>query len=802
MTESAQTQPAGRYWLWIFGVVFSIVGIFLAAGGLQLISLGGSWYYSLAGIGLILSGVFLALRKAWGVWLYVLVFAGTLIWSFWEAGFDFWPLVPRLSPVLVMGVVTGLLAPAILGAGVRKFSLAIAAVLAVVIAAGAWGLFVPHNVIRPGEIASSGEAPAADGGSQPGDWLHVGREPSGRRYAPFDQINLSNVGKLKLAWTYRTGDVATPPFNEQNTPLQVGDTLYVCTPKNKVIALDAETGTEKWVFDSQAGGPGEFRLCRSLGYADLSKNTVAAKIAAKDGLPAPSLPSPAEDCARRVFLSTTDARLIALDAATGEICTGFGEDGTVALNIGMGDFDPRFYFSNSGPVVIENGLLVLGGRVKDNQSVGEPSGVVRAFDVRDGSLAWAWDLGAPDRTGMPPAGETFTPGTPNMWTLASFDPDLGLVYLPLGNATPDWWGGHRTEADDTYASAVVAVDYLTGLERWHFQTTHHDLWDYDVSSQPTLYDLPDGSGGTIPVLIQPTKRGEIFMLDRRTGELVADVEERPVPQEPVAEGDRLSPTQPYSVGMPSIRQPVLTEADMWGMTIFDQLACRISFRKLRYQGDFTPQSTDAILQHPGNLGGMNWGSGGIDERNHYFVISDIRVPVEVRLIPRDPSEDQNTYGKLSDYPQYGTPFRASARPFFSLLGIPCTEPPFGTMTAIDLQSRKIAWQVPIGTPKDSAPFLGIKTRLPFPLGMPKVGGSLATAGGLIFSSGATDYDFRAIDSRTGEVVWSQHLPVGTQSTPMSYISPVSNRQFIVLTAGGSSAAVDHGDYVFAFVVDE
>lgn len=801
MTDSP-TPPRARRWpAWLFGAVFALVGLALTLGGLQLAGLGGSWYYLIAGLALIASGVLIALGKATGVWLQAVLFIVTVLWSIWEAGFDFWPMVPRLAPFVVMALVTALLAPSILGARAKTPARATAAVMVVLLLAGAWGLFQPHNAIRPTELAQVTDPDATlkkPGASQPGDWRDVGREGSGRRYAPYDDINLSNVGDLKVAWTYRTGDVATPPFQEENVPLQVGDTLFVCTPADRVIALDSATGAEKWTFDPQASGPKEFRLCRSLGYADLSQNTVAAKIAAKAGEPAPALPASDDPCATRIYLSTTDTRLIALDARTGELCRDFGDNGTVAMNIGMGDFDPRFYFSNSGPVVIENGLLILGGRVKDNQMVGEPSGVVRAFDTRDGALVWAWDLGRPGETGMPADGETFTQGTPNMWTLSSYDPELGLAYFPLGNATPDWWGGHRRDFDEEYSSSVVAVDYVTGLERWHFQTTHHDLWDYDVSSQPTLYDLDDGT----PVLLQPTKRGEIFMLDRRTGDPVAEVEERAVPTEGGAPGETLSPTQPYSVGMPSIRQDVLTEADMWGMTIFDQMSCRIAFRKLRYEGDFTPQSTEGILQFPGNLGGFNWGSGAIDERTGYFIISDIRVPVEVKLIARPADEAKDTFGGLRDYPQYGTPFRTSARPFFSALGIPCVEPPFGTMTAIDLNTQQVVWQSPIGTPKDSAPFLGIKTRMPFPLGMPKVGGSLVTAGGLVFSSGATDHDLRAIDSTTGEVVWSITLPAGTQSTPMSYVSPETGKQYIVLTVGGAAGDIDHGDYVYAFALDD
>ncbi len=775
---------AGRWRLRVIGLLMALFGLYVAVQGGRLLSLGGSSYYLLFGLATAASGALIATRRPAAIWLIFLIFACTCMWALAEVGLRFWPLVPRIAPAWVMLMIALAFVPLLRGGGGRRLSRAALAVMALASVVGLGAMALPHGMIQPERLASL--PVGADGA---GDWLHYGRTPDGQRYAPFSQINRETVKRLKIAWTYRTGTLAEGALKDQNTPLQVGDSLYVCTPDDRVIALDADSGKQKWTYNSKATGP-EFVLCRSLGYADLSRN----EINPADG------PALAGACPHRLYLSTTDARLIALDAATGKPCPAFGAQGTVDLTDGLGVVDRRFYFGNSGPLVIENGLVVVGARVKDNQSVKEPSGVVRAFDARNGALVWAWDLGRPDRTGAPPDGERYTPGTPNMWTTLSYDPALGLVYLPLGNATPDFWGGHRSKADDEYTAAIVAVDYRTGRERWHFRTVNHDLWDYDLPAQGTLYDMPDGKGGTIPVLIQITKRGEIFVLDRRNGNAVTRVEQRAVPAGPLVRGERLARTQPYSVGMPSIRRPPLVEADMWGMTILDQLSCRIAFRQMRYDGDFTPPSEQPTLQYPGNLGGMNWGGATIFRPLDYLIVNDIQVPVVFRLILRSQDPDPAIFGGLARYPQYGTPYLASGKPFFSGLGIPCIAPPFGTMTAIDMKTRRIVWQRPIGTTRDSAPF-GFRVGVPFPLGMPTRGGTLATAGGLLFFGGATDHVLRALDVRNGEILWEDRLPVGATATPMTYVSPRSGRQYVVQTASGSMGTPGFGDYVIAYALD-
>ncbi|MNE23303.1 Quinate/shikimate dehydrogenase (quinone) [compost metagenome] len=386
-----------------------------------------------------------------------------------------------------------------------------------------------------------------------------------------------------------------------------------------------------------------------------------------------------------------------------------------------------------------------------------------------------------------------------MWSTAAYDSKRGLLFIPLGNSTPDFWGGHRTDAANRYASSVVALDYKTGRERWAYQTVHHDIWDYDIPAQPALYDVPDGKGGSVPALIQTTKTGNIFMLNRETGKPIADVVERGVPQQELA-GDKTAPTQPHSVGMPYIGQEKLTESDMWGATIYDQLLCRIQFKSLRYDGAFTPPGTTASLQHPGNFGGMNWGSVSINEDTGTMVVNDIRIPLRVQLVPSEHHEIAGNGKPHSEFaPMRGTPFVLTNSSFVSPIDVPCQAPPYGTVTGIDLNTRQIIWQRPAGTVQDTA-IAGVKVRAPFPIGMPTIGGTVSTRSGLVFFAGTQDYFLRAYDQGTGEELWKARMPVGSQATPMTFVSPSSNRQFVVVSAGGARSSMDRSDLLIAYAL--
>ena len=841
--EIMSEENTGSAWapwpVWLVILLMVVGGGYLLYGGIQLISLGGSWYFAPTGAALLVSALLVARRNTAGLYLFLLVFAATAAWSLWDVGLQFWPLVSRLVAPAVLGVLLFLTAPTLTRGGWRigwGISLVAVALLVVGLTATGYRAFQPVPYVA----ATSAPEVIAEVADAPADWNNYGRTPAGTRYAPDTQITPENVANLEVAWTFRHGDVPVDAggigANDQNTPLQIGDTVYACTVRNVVHALDADSGEVRWSFDPKAESP-LWQRCRSVSYFESTGEISAGLQAIRDeeaaaeaaraaeeaaaqtetegegeetaaAEAAEAAPAPVEQaqapqdavCQRRIVMTTIDARLISLDADTGELCPQFGDNGVVDLKIGMGEVRPGFYFQTSAPTVAE-GIVIIGGWVVDNVAVGLPSGVVRGFDAETGELVWAWDLGNPEITRYPPEGETYTRGTPNVWTTPAFDPELGLVYLPTGNATPDFFGGHRREFDEEYTSSVVALDIQTGRERWHFRTVNHDLWDYDVPSQPALYDLPDGSGGTQAALIQTTKRGQIFVLDRATGEPIFDVEEREVPQG-AAEGDWTAPTQPYSVGMPAIGVEPLTEARMWGATPFDQLYCRIEFRKLRYDGDFTPPGLDASLQWPGFFGGMNWGSSSIHEPTGYLVVNDTRSPHRIQLVAReiaDQADARNSHEGLSG--QLGTPYGAAKVTFMSPLGVPCQEPPYGTLTAVDLKTQTIAWQVPLGTVEDNGP-LGIKMGLSMPVGMPTVGGPVTTGSGLVFYSGTLDQNIRAFDLATGEEVWKHRLPVGTQVTPLVYTSPATGRQFVVVSAGGSRASDVRGDYIIAFALPQ
>jgi quinate dehydrogenase (quinone) len=780
--------------LWVLGGLMALIGLAIGIGGAYLVALGGSFYFLLMGVVMLISAVLIFKKKTAGLVLYGAAFICSIFWAISDAGMDFWPLFSRLFTFAVLAFLAAIAWPILRAAKsttpVKKApAYGIAALLAVCMLVSAGWMFVPQV-----QVAANEEVPVkpVTPDEVQKDWKHWGNTTHGDRFAALDQINKDNVAGLEVAWTAHTGDI--PQSNgsgaeDQNTPLQVGDTLFVCTPYSKVLALDVDSGKEKWRFDSHATAP-NWQRCRGLGYFVETTQKVAATLAE---------PAQPAACPRRLFLPTTDARLLAINADNGKLCEDFGDHGTVDLKAGMGEVKPGYYQQTSTPLVAGN-VVVVGGRVADNFSTGEPPGVVRAYDVHTGKLAWAWDPGNPAITGLPPEGQTYTRGTPNVWSAMSYDAKLGLIYLPTGNATPDFFGGTRTAQDDKYSSSIVAVDAATGQVRWHFQTTHHDLWDFDLPSQPLLYDLPDGKGSTTPVIVQTSKQGMIFMLNRETGEPVAKVEERPVPQGNI-EGERYSKTQPYSVGMPMIGNETLTESDMWGATPIDLLICRIEFKGMRHEGVYTPPGLDRSLQYPGSLGGMNWGSVSVDPNNSLMFVNDMRLGLANYMVPRANVAKNASGIEMGIVPMDGTPFGAMRERFLSPLGIPCQKPPFGTMSAIDLKSGKVVWQVPVGTVQDTGP-LGIRMHLPIPIGMPTLGASLSTQSGLLFFAGTQDFYLRAFDTANGKEIWKSRLPVGSQSGPMTYVSPKTGKQYIVINAGGARQSPDRGDYIIAYALPD
>lgn len=773
----------------LLGGLLAVTGLLLLLGGGYLVVLGGSAYYALAGIAMLVSGILVGRGRAAGAVIFAVVFLGTVAWAIWEVGLQFWPLVPRIAPMLVMAFVMFLLLPRLTGGRSRGSAFVGAGVTALCLVWGLVAAFLPQGVIRPA-AAVNGINVASSVANAEQDWTYFGRTPAGTRFAPFEQITPDNVSRLEVAFTVRTGDVTEPGIESQNTPLQVGDKLFTCTPRNQVLALDADTGSEIWRFNPKVKVAGYSR-CRGVGYHDAS---------ASSSSPGTAMDSSDHSCVQRIILTTVNAQMFALDAATGEPCESFGENGMVDLRKQIGGGNPAFYFQTSAPTVARN-MVIVGSFVMDGRAETMQGGVIRAFDVITGDILWAFDPGNPRADKLPPPGQSFVQSTANMWSTPAFDDELGMIYLPMGGASDDFWGANRSEETKRYTTTILALDIATGRERWHFQTVHYDKWDYDNASQPALIDVPDGKGGTVPAVLQPTKTGQLFLLDRRTGIPIANVEERPVPQSG-QEGDWTAPTQPVSVGMPQIGTEPLTEASMWGGTFFDQLYCRIRFRQARYQGPYTPITTQPTIIYPGYYGGMNWGGVSVDEDKGILVVNDIRMPQVVSLVPQDqvPAGAGADAHSLGLYPQKGGPYATRHETLMSFLGVPCNAPPWGTLTGVDLQSRKILWQRPAGTVKDSVLPIGMKFHLPIPLGMPTLGGPISTASGLTFYTGTQDYYLRALDTKTGEELWKARLPVGTQSTPMTYVSPKTGRQYVIVTAGGARLSPDHGDYVIAYAL--
>lgn len=773
---------AGRLLRYGLALLLVVLGLVLAVGGARLLTQGGSPYYLCAGAVLLVGG-FLAFRgRAAALWLYAAFLLATLLWSLAEAGFRFWPLLPRLAGPAVLALVLAIpfVRRAVAGGGARRAGQAVLAAALASLAALAASYVLTDQGTRDEARAIAASSALPD--FAPADWPAYGRDSAGTRHSPAAQITPANAARLTEAWRYRTGDsnAARPdiaqPMSFMATPLMVDDTLVFCTPIGAVVALDPETGAQRWRHDPESTfGAAQMLNCRG----------VSVHRSGEEG-----------PCATRVLSTTVDGRLIALDLESGATCTGFGEGGMVSLLDGLGEFDRGATYTSSPPVVIGD-TAVLGGYVRDNFTSAEASGVVRAYDTGTGRLLWAWDAGRVDDAPPLGEGETYTHGSPNAWSVLSADPALGLVYVPTGNATPDHVGTHRSPQLERYASSVVALDARTGRVRWHFQTVRHDLWDYDVPAQPVLFDFPAGSG-TVPAVAVPTKRGEIFILDRRTGEPLTGIEDRPAPQGEVP-GERYAATQPYQTGFPTLRPAALRESDMWGATPIDQMLCRIRFRSLDYEGDFTPPSTRGALQYPGIFGMLNWGSASVDERRGLMLVNSSAIPQMVTLHRRadmagGEAGNAHTSGML---PQLGTDYALTMEPMMSVLGIPCTTPPWGHLTAIDIGTREVAWQVPLGTSKDIAP-LGIAVP-----GIFSIGGPITTAGGVTFIAATLDDYLRAFDTATGRELWRGRLPAGGQATPMAYVSPASGRQFVVVAAGGHGfLGSTPGDYVVAYALGE
>ena len=603
---------------------------------------------------------------------------------------------------------------------------------------------------------------AADDG-----WSAYGHDPGGTRYSPLKQVTRANVTKLKVAWTYHTG--ALQPETRLNqkaafeaTPILVDGALYLSTPYNQVIALDPATGTEKWKFDPQ--------VLRTHGYSEVTSRGVAAWTDRKGAKDAP--------CHLRIFEGTIDARLLAIDGQTGKLCTDFGDAGQVDLTQGV-DFRKSYrgdYEVTSAPTVVGD-VVIAGSSIGDNSAVSTERGVVRGYDTRTGELLWTWDP-------IPWAGQQkVRTGAANAWSTIAADEKRGLVFVPTGSASPDYYGGERP-GDNRWANSVVALKASTGEFVWGFQVVHHDLWDFDVASEPTLIEFR----GKAAVAVT-TKIGNVFVLDRETGKPLVTVEERAVPKSDIP-GEDAAPSQPIPAWSAMVPQK-LTAADAWGPTPEMRKWCQGKIESYRNEGLFTPPTIKGTISFPGNIGGVNWGGAAWDPVRNILIANTNRVAAVAKLIPR--ADMPAATGKPDEMawggefaPQRGTPYGMHRDWLISPSQMPCNPPPWGALVAFDLRSGKLRWEAPLGSMGEGAP-----------PGSISFGGPMATAGGLIFTAAALDPHLHAFDADTGKEVWTVELPASAQSTPMTY--QWQAKQYIVICAGGHGKMKSKmGDSVVAF----
>jgi quinoprotein glucose dehydrogenase len=605
-------------------------------------------------------------------------------------------------------------------------------------------------------------------------WPSYGQDPGGKRYSALRQINDKNVRKLTLAWTFRSGELATYAGTGaldkaafEATPILIGRTLYFSTPSDRVFAIDAVTGQQRWVYDPHVDLHADYSEISSRGVAAWSRG---------DSL--------------RIFVGTIDGRLIALDGHTGQSAPDFGDRGTVNLRVGYGE-----EVQETSPPAVIGDRVVVGSSMGDNQRFNQPPGVVRAYDVHTGALLWTWDPipqdpgdSAYDTWQGPKAHQS---GAANAWSILSTDEARDLVFVPSTSPSPDYYGGERL-GSNRYANSLVALRASTGKLVWSFQVVHHDLWDFDIAAQPMLIDFHGR-----PAVVVGTKMGFIYILDRETGKPLLPVEERPVPASTV-QGEQAWPTQPFP-SLPALGLQSMSTDSAWGPTPEDLAEAKTRIAKYRYEGPFTPASFQGTIMAPGNVGGINWSGMCYDPVAEMLYTNVNRVAAIIRMIPRDQVDSLGRESaevlRAETGRQRGTPyvmkrdylFKADSRGF-----VMQTRPPWGTLVGIDLHTRGKKWEVPLGYQLDPAKYPGAEK-----WGSLNFGGAIITKGHLVFIAASIDGHLRAFDSRTGQMLWEYALPASAQAAPMTY--ELDGRQYVVIAAGGHGKLhTKQGDYVMAF----
>ncbi|WP_343595337.1 glucose/quinate/shikimate family membrane-bound PQQ-dependent dehydrogenase [Acinetobacter sp.] len=799
------TQPSQSSGIRTFtAIVLAVIGLILLGGGLWLGILGGSIYYVITGILLLVTAILLFRRSTTALWIYAVLILGTTIWGLWEVGTDFWALTPRLGVLGVLGI--WLLVP-VATRGIQQPAssarMALGATLAFAILVMVYSIFNDPQEINGTITSKQPEKAQAVAGVSESDWPAYGRTQGGVRYSPLTQINDQNVKDLKVAWTFRTGDLKTAndpgEVTNQVTPIKIGNNMFMCTTHQQLVALDPATGKEKWRFDPKLKSDPSFQhlTCRGVSYFDANNTTeFAASLQHKQ--------STSTQCPRKVILPVNDGRLVAVNADNGQRCTDFGNNGEVDLQKDM----PYAYdggYNPTSPPVVTGTTIIIAGSTTDNYSTKEPSGVIRGYDVNTGKLLWVFDTGAQDPNAIPGPGQKFVHNSPNAWAPLAYDSKLDIVYVPTGVGTPDIWGGDRDKLKERYANSMLALNGTTGKLVWNFQTTHHDLWDMDVPSQPSLADVKDKSGQMVPAIYVLTKTGNVFVLDRRNGKAIVPITERPVPQTvehgPQTKGEWYSKTQPFS-DLDLAPKDKLTDKQMWGATMFDQLACRIYFKKLNYNGIYTPPSENGTLVFPGNLGVFEWGGMSVNTDRQVAVMNPIGLPFVSRLIPENPNRPETAKGSGTEQgiqPMYGVPYGVEIKPFLSPIGLPCKQPSWGFVAGVDLNTHQIVWKKRIGTVRDSLP--NLFQLPPLKIGVPGLGGSISTAGNVMFVAATQDDYIRAFNVSNGDKLWEARLPAGGQATPMTY--EINGKQYLVIMAGGhGSFGTKMGDYLVAYALPD
>ena len=609
------------------------------------------------------------------------------------------------------------------------------------------------------------------------EWAAYGRDLGGTRFSPLKQITTANVAQLKPAWTFHTGDISdgkgkAPRSGFESTPLMLDGRLYLTTGFNRVIALDPATGQQLWAYDP--------KVFKETGYGDgMINRGLAAWREPKAGKATGGL---------RLYEATLDARLVCVDAATGQSCAGFGEAGVVSLR----DV-PRYrigtYHMTSPPIVVD-GVVVVGSAIDDNWLAEMPSGAVRGYDARTGKKLWSWE---PLERPKGVTDDQWKTGAGNAWSVLSGDAARGLVYVPTGSASPDYYGGLRP-GDNRWANSVVALEAKTGKLKWGFQLVHHDLWDYDTAAAP-LAARVRLKGRDTPVVIAGNKTGMVYVLDPATGKPVLPVGEKPVPASAIP-GEAASPTQPVPTATPPLVPQAIGAADAFGIGVDDKKACAAAIAAMSGSAMFTPPSEAGTLAIPGNVGGINWSGFAWDAAHGRLIVSVTNIPFKVRMIPQAKFQagDRGTL-RAETTLMRGTPWAMSREPFLSPLGLPCVRPPYGELIAVDLAAGKIAWRTPLGSLDELAPGAGKIVK-----GSIILGGPIVTAGGLIFQGGTMDRTLRAYSAATGEQLWSAELPASAHATPMTY--EAHGKQYVVVAAGGSAKVTEErqSDSLVAFAL--